>query len=193
MYMYIYTHIYIYIHIFRYTFMKYKGTGKLTFVDGTILKVPAEGRGTKNDDGTMSRRFDRFTSRLLPTRFHDWATEERSKKFERSPQTVTSKYRRVQKCIPDTSANRCVFLKEQQETDARRRHRPQGTSLPPWRQPRGKLMVSLVNLHTMPPESGGICGRLTQDLPLDYLQGDFTRGTPHYQSTPTVYVYVVSV
>jgi len=23
----------------------------------------------------------------------------------------------------------------------------------------------------MPPESGGICGRLTQDLPLGYLQG----------------------
>ena len=31
---------------------------------------------------------------------------------------------------------------------------------PPWRQPRGKSMVSSVNSHT-PPEPGGICGWLT--------------------------------
>ena len=39
---------------------------------------------------------------------------------------------------------------------------------PPWRQPGGKLMVSSVNTHT---ESGGICERLTRDLPLGCLQG----------------------
>jgi len=52
--------------------------------------------------------------------------------------------------------------------DPRRAHRLPAGRVPPWRQPRGKSMVSLVN---SPPESGGICGRLTYDLPLGCLQG----------------------
>ena len=52
---------------------------------------------------------------------------------------------------------------------------PRGTAPSPWRQPRGKSMVYTVNSYKMPPESGGICGRLTSDLPQGCLQGDFLK------------------
>jgi hypothetical protein len=46
---------------------------------------------------------------------------------------------------------------------------------PPWRQARGKLMFFLPTSIQMPLESGGICERLTSDLPLGYLQGGHGR------------------
>jgi len=41
--------------------------------------------------------------------------------------------------------------------DAAQRLQP----VPPWRQPRGKLIVSSVNSHQIPPESSDMCGRST--------------------------------
>jgi len=44
---------------------------------------------------------------------------------------------------------------------------------PPWRQPSGKSTFLVSTPLQTPSESGGICGRLTSNFPLGYLQGGF--------------------
>ena len=47
----------------------------------------------------------------------------------------------------------------------------QDSDPPPWRQPRSKLMVSLVNSHTNATRTGWHLWEIDLDLPQGYLQG----------------------
>jgi hypothetical protein len=54
---------------------------------------------------------------------------------------------------------------------------------PPWMQPRGKWMFFKSTPIQIPPRRGGICGKLTYDLPSTRLQGGFQ---PHNQKNGDV-------